>query len=194
MASGRLYGGVERMLATLAESTSLVGGLIFEFAIAPEGRLSGELRDRGVQVHGLGNVRLSRPASVLRARHQLRGILRERPYTAVVCHAPWSHAIFGGVVRACGVPSVLWQHDRATGAPLVERASRVIGADLVICNSQWTAESAALLQPHAPHRVVYCPVAPEPATTTDRAEIRAVLGASSSDVVILAASRLEPWK
>lgn len=194
VASGRLYGGVERMLATLAESASLAGGLIFEFAVAADGRLSDELRDRGVQVHGLGNVRLSRPASVLRARHHLRAILHQRPYAAVVCHAPWSHAIFGSIVRACGVPSVLWQHDRATGATLVERASRVIGADLVICNSQWTAQSAALLQPHAPHRVIYCPVAPEPATTNDRAEIRATLGASSADVVILAASRLEPWK
>ena len=38
---------------------------------------------------------------------------------------------------------MLWQHDRATGTPLVERASRAIGADLVVCNSQWTAETAA---------------------------------------------------
>jgi len=194
VASGRLYGGIERMLATLAESTSLGGSLSFEFAVATEGRLSGELRDRGAHVHGLGDVRLSRPRSVLRARRYLRGILRERQYAAVVCHAPWSHAIFGSVVRACGIPSVLWQHDRATGAPLVERASRAIGADLVICNSQWTAETAAALQPHAPHRVVYCAVAPERAMNNDRTDIRAMLGASSSDVVVLSASRLEPWK
>ena len=194
MASGRLYGGIERMLSTLSESSSVAGSLSFEFAVATEGRLSEELRERGAHVHGLGDVRLSRPRSVMRARHRLRGILRERPYAAVVCHAPWSHAIFGSVVRACGVPSVLWQHDRATGTPLVERASRAIGADLVICNSQWTAETAAALQPHAPHRVVYCAVAAERATTTDRADIRAMLGASSSDVVVLSASRLEPWK
>ena len=182
------------MLTTLSESTGVAGSLSFEFAVATEGRLSEELRDRGATVHGLGDVRLSRPRSVLRARHRLRGVLRERAYAAVVCHAPWSHAIFGSVVRACGVPSVLWQHDRATGTPLVERASRAVGADLVICNSQWTAETAAALQPHAPHRVVYCAVAAQSATTTDRAEVRAMLGASSSDVVVLSASRLEPWK
>jgi len=194
VASGRLYGGIERMLTTLSESTGVAGSLSFEFAVATEGRLSEELRARGATVHGLGDVRLSRPRSVLRARHRLREILRERPYAAVVCHAPWSHAIFGSVVRACGVPSVLWQHDRATGTPLVERASRAVGADLVICNSQWTAETAAALQPHAPHRVVYCAVAAQRPTTTDRPEVRAMLGASSSDVVVLSASRLEPWK
>lgn len=194
VASGRLYGGIERMLSTLSESTSVAGSLSFEFAVATEGRLSEELRDRGAHVHGLGNVRLSRPRSVLRARHHLRGILRARPYAAVVCHAPWSHAIFGSVVRACGVPSVLWQHDRATGATLVERASRAIGADLVICNSLWTAETAAALQPHVPHRVVYCAVAPECATKNDRGDVRTMLGASSSDIVVLSASRLEPWK
>jgi len=194
VASGRLYGGIERMLTTLSESTGVAGSLSFEFAVATEGRLSEELRDRGANVHALGDVRLSRPRSVLRARHRLREILRERPYAAVVCHAPWSHAIFGSVVRACGVPSVLWQHDRATGTPLVERASRAVGADLVICNSQWTAETAAALQPHAPHRVVYCAVAAQRPTTTDRPEVRAMLGASSSDVVVLSASRLEPWK
>ena len=182
------------MLSTLSESTSLAGSLSFEFAVATEGRLSEELRDRGAQVHELGDVRLSRPPSVLRGCHQLRGILRERQYAAVVCHAPWCHAIFGGVVRARGVPSVLWQHDRATGAPLVERASRAIGADLVICNSYWTAETAAALQPHAPHRVVYCAVAPQSAAKDDRVDVRAMLGASSSDTVILSASRLEPWK
>ena len=182
------------MLSTLSESTSFAGSLSFEFAVATEGRLSEELRERGAQVHGLGNVRLSRPRSVLRARHHLRGILRARPYAAVVCHAPWSHAIFGSVVRACGVPSVLWQHDRATGTTLVERASRAIGADLVICNSLWTAETAAALQPHVPHQVVYCAVAPQSSAMNDRGDVRTMLGASSSDIVVLSASRLEPWK
>lgn len=194
MASGRLYGGIERMLTTLAESKALPGGLDFDFAVAAEGRLSSELRERGVQVHALGEVRLSHPVSILRARRHLRAILGEHQYAAVVCHAPWSHAIFGGVVRRGGLPSVLWQHDRATGAPLVERACRAAGADLVICNSSWTAESAACLHPSVPRRVIYCPVASKAATQGDREEIRDILGASSSDVVILAASRLEPWK
>lgn len=194
IASGRLYGGIERMLVTLAESTPPASGLMFEFAVAAEGRLSDELRDRGAQVHRLGDVRLRHPASLIRARHHVRGMLSLRDYAAVVCHAPWAHAVFGGVVRSAGVPCVLWQHDVATGGSIIERASKRIGADLVICNSRWTAQSAALLHPHAPHRVVYCAVASQPSGPTDRAEVRAALGASSEDVVVLAASRIEPWK
>jgi glycosyltransferase involved in cell wall biosynthesis len=194
VASGRLYGGIERMLTTLAESKGLPGGLHFDFAVASEGRLSSELRERGVQVHALGEVRLSHPGSLLRARRHLRTILGEQQYAAVVCHAPWSHAIFGGVVRSVGLPSVLWQHDRATGAALMERACRAAGADLVICNSNWTAESAASWQPNVPRRVIYCPVTSTTATEGDREEIRGILGATSSEVVILSASRLEPWK
>ena len=182
------------MLVTLAESAPLASGLLFEFAVAAEGRLFEELQDRGARVHMLGNVRLSHPSSVVRARHHVRGLLRQRDSPVVVCHAPWAHAIFGGVVRAAGVPCALWQHDVATGGSLVERASKRAGADLVICNSRWTAQSAAVLHPHAPHRVVYCAVASQPAGKDARAEIRAALGASSEDVVVLAASRIEPWK
>ncbi len=193
LASGRLYGGIERMLTTLAATASR-GSLAFDFAVAAAGRLEEELRERGAEVLSLGDVRLSRPASLLRARGSLRDRLRDRHYAAVVCHAPWSHAIFGDVVRTSGVPCILWQHDRATGTPLIERASRHTGADLVICNSHWTAQTAAVLQPRAPHRIIYCPVTVEPAAAGDRAQIRNALGAATTDVVVLAASRIEPWK
>jgi glycosyltransferase involved in cell wall biosynthesis len=190
IANGRLYGGIERMLATLAEC----GKARFEFAVAAEGRLLTELRGRGAQVHFLGDVRLRSPSSILRARHLLRSILRTRQPTSVVCHAPWSHALFAGVPRNGGVPTVLWQHDRATGGSLVERACRAAGADLVICNSHWTARTAVVLQPDAPCRVIYCPVMSTAVSADVRVRTRAAMGVSTEHVVVLAASRLEPWK
>ncbi len=177
------------MLVTFAEC----GGASFEFLVATEGRLLSELRDRDAPVHFFGGVRLSHPSSVLRARHHFRNLLRSRSYAAVICHAPWSHAIFAGVARGCGVPVILWQHDRATGMPLVERACRAAGADLVVCNSKWTATTACLLQPGVPHRVIYCPVGVTKRAETG-AEIRSELGARKDAVVILSASRMEPWK
>lgn len=193
VASGRLYGGIERMLVTLAASAAS-SSLAFDFAVAWHGRLAEELHGRGARVHALGNVRLSHPASVFRARRRLQAALDHGGYAAVVCHAPWPHAVFGGVVRRAGVPCVLWQHDAATGEPLVERASKRVGADLVICNSRWTARSAAVLHPHVTCRVVYCPARLEPSGEHDRADIRAALSASPDDVVVLAASRMEAWK
>jgi glycosyltransferase involved in cell wall biosynthesis len=77
---------------------------------------------------------------------------------------------------------------------LVERACRAAGADLVICNSHWTAATAAALQPGAPQVVIYCPVTIARGMPDDRTQIRARFGASPDDVVILAASRMEPWK
>lgn len=178
------------MLTTLAEC----GGDRFEFAVAAEGRLQSELRERGAQVHFLGDVRLRNPSSILRGRHLLRSILRTRRPTSLVCHAPWSHALFAGVGRTVGVPAILWQHDRATGGSLVERACRAAGAELVICNSNWTARTAAVLQPDVPCRVIYCPVTSASATADVRARTRVAIGASDEEVVVLAASRLEPWK
>ncbi len=179
------------MLATFAEC----GKAAFEFVVATEGRLLSELRDRDAHVHFFGDVRLSHPSSVLRARHHFRNLLRRRSYSAVICHAPWSHAIFAGVARGCGLPVILWQHDRASGIPLVERACRAAGADLVICNSKWTATTARFLQPHAPHRVIYCPVSATAEMSAEtRREVRQEIGAPADAVVILSASRMEPWK
>lgn len=190
VSSGRLYGGIERMLTVLAEC----GGHDFEFAVAADGRLLSELRDRRARVHYLGDVRLRHPASVLRGRHRFRSILGSRSFAAVVCHAPWSHAIFGGVARGCGIPTALWQHDRASGRSVIECGCRAAGADLVICNSHWTAATAGVLQPGVPHKVIYCPVTIGSTRPEDRAEMRARFDASASDIVILAASRMEPWK
>jgi glycosyltransferase involved in cell wall biosynthesis len=191
VANGRLFGGIERMLTTFAEC----GKAGFEFVVATDGRLLSELRDRDARVHFFGDVRLSHPSSVVRARHHFRQLLRRRSYAAVICHAPWSHAIFAGVVRGCGVPVILWQHDRATGTPLVERACRAAGADLVICNSKWTATTARFLQPSVRQRVIYCPVSATNGMATEtRGEVRTELGARADAVVILSASRMEPWK
>lgn len=178
------------MLTTLADC----GGATFEFVVATDGRLLSELRERRARVHFFGDVRLSHPASVLRARHHFRSLLRRRSYAAVICHAPWSHAIFAGVARACGVPAVLWQHDRATGAPLVERACRAAGADLVISNSGWTATTAGLLHPRVPCRVIHCPVGRTRHCPDARDDVRTELGARPDEVVILSASRMEAWK
>lgn len=178
------------MLVTLAECD----GDRVEFGVAADGRLLSELRERGARVHFLGDVRLSHPTSILRARHLLRSIVDAGPRTSVVCHAPWAHALFAGVARAAGLPVVLWQHDKANGDSLVERACRAARADLVICNSNWTARTAAALQPQAPCRTIYCPVPTVAIADEERTRIRQSLDARGDDVVVLSASRLEPWK
>lgn len=193
VASGRLFGGIERMLVTIARCAPQVGPLEHAFAVAAPGRLLEELRAAGASSHFLGDVRISRPASVLEARSRLRGILRTEPTHAVVCHAPWAYSLFAGTARRAGVRVVLWQHDWASGVTMVERWARRVPAQLVICNSRWTAASAGVLQPAVPVEVLHGPVAHAPPQAS-RAAVRASLDADDSEVVLLTASRLEPWK
>jgi hypothetical protein len=53
--SGNLYGGVEALLKTLAAAPH--PGMVTEFALCFEGRLSRDLRVQGACVHRLGMLR-----------------------------------------------------------------------------------------------------------------------------------------
>jgi glycosyltransferase involved in cell wall biosynthesis len=194
VASGRLFGGIEQMLLTIAAHESAAPGLRASFAIAAPGRLEEMLRAAGADVLPLGDVRLRRPATIVRGRAVLADALRRLEPRAVVCHAPWSFALFGGVVRRHGVPLVLWLHERAAGRSLVERWAGRTRADLVISNSAWTSAAADLLQPGAPRVVIHPPVALAPCAPGTRGDVRAELGASPSSFVILGVSRMEPLK
>jgi glycosyltransferase involved in cell wall biosynthesis len=194
ISSGRLYGGIERMLVTMARAREAAPQLTHAYAVAAPGRLIEELRGAQADVELLGDVRLSRPPSVVAARRAFRTLLRERRPDAVICHAPWSYALFAGVSRAERIRTIWWQHDAVTGVPVVERWARTVRADLVISNSRWTARSAPLVQPRSRVEVVYCPVAPASAPPNARADLRGALGAAPGHVVLLAASRLDPMK
>ena len=192
VASGRLFGGIEQMLVTLARTAA--PAMQASFAIAAPGRLDSELEQAGAPLVRLGDVRLSRPASVLLGRSRLVAALDDIRPAAVVCHAPWAYALFAPVARRRRVPVVLWQHDHASGTGLVERWARTTPADLVVCNSRWTMASAGALQPAAQLTVIHPPVPMPPRSSDDRSIIRRELSTRDTDVVLFTASRLEPWK
>lgn len=194
VASGRLFGGIEQMLLTIARERTLTPVVSVSFAVAAPGRLEDELRTSGADVTALGDVRLSRPATIVRARWRLRARLARARADAVIFHAPWAYAIFAPVARRAGVPAVLWQHDRADGRSSVERwASRTVAA-LVICNSWWTSQTAGALQPGVPVTVIHPPVRVPECPGRASGDLRVELDTDPTDVVILSASRLEPWK
>jgi len=192
--SGRLFGGIEQMLLTLAAHESVAPGINAAFAVAAPGRLEDTLRAGGADVVSLGDVRLRRPATIVRGRAILADLLRRTNARAVVCHAPWSFALFAGVARRHGVPLVLWLHERASGRSLVERWARRTRADLVISNSRWTSAAADLLQPGTPRVVIHPPVAVAACPSGTRDQVRAELGARPSSFVMLGVSRMEPLK
>jgi glycosyltransferase involved in cell wall biosynthesis len=194
--SGNLYGGIERLLVTMARLRHLVPELEPEFALCFRGRVWDELTEAGVPVHDLGPVRFSRPWTLWRARRRLRQLLRQRNYAAVVCHACWPHAAFAATARAAGTRLVTWIHDALSGASWVERGAARTRPDLAIANSRFTAGTVAAVFPGVPVEVVYLPVEVTPVEDREtlRRVVRAELDTPADATVILQASRLERWK
>lgn len=193
--SGNLYGGVETLLTTLRRFAD-AAALEHEFALCFEGRLRAELRELGAEVLALGALRTSHPCTVLHARRVLREFLRARQYDAVICHMPWAQAVFGPAVRAAGVPLIFWMHDAASGRHWVERWARLTQPDLVLCNSYYTASTLPRLYARALHEVLFCPVSISASRLEPdaRAALRNELATPHDAVVIVQASRFEPWK
>ena len=126
ISSGNLYGGVETALVTLARFRHLCPDMQPEFALSFEGRLSRELKETGVTVHQLGEVRSRKLWTLWAARKRLRELLSQKPFDVVICHMSWTMAIFGGAVEESSSPLAYWAHDAATGGHWLERwASRV---------------------------------------------------------------------
>ena len=194
--SGNLYGGIEAILATVARAARSRRDARHEFALCFSGRLSGELEAAGAAVHHLAAVRLSRPQTAAAARRALAQLLKRERFDRVICHAPWSQGIFGGVVRRGGVPLVFWAHDVMTGRHWTERLARRSAPDFVIGNSEYTLTTLEKLYPGAPSRVVHAPVElpPRVSGAGDRVALRAQWNTPADAVVVVQASRAESWK
>jgi glycosyltransferase involved in cell wall biosynthesis len=195
--SGNFYGGIETLLVTLARHQHLCPEMEHQFALCFEGRLSEELRAAGAGIHILDSVRLRAPHTVFRARTRLKGLLRREGFDAVVCHAPWSLIVGGETARSASLPLIFWMHDAAGGRHWIERWAQRVKPDLAICNSRFTETTAPTLFPGRPRVVLYCPVGPSEMPAFDpaqRVHLRASLGASGDEVVIIQTSRMEDWK
>jgi glycosyltransferase involved in cell wall biosynthesis len=198
--SGRFYGGVETLLVTLARCRTLSAAMEPEFALCFDGRLREELAETGAPVHLLGEVRARHPVSVMRARRQLRDLLTTRSVDVVVCHLPWTEAVFGTVARRAGVPLVFWMHGPANGRGWLERWAALTPPDAAICNSKYTAKSLPMIFPGIPFDVIYLPVKPsEPARQSqdhqqDRLQVRREFDTPPEATVVVQVSRFERWK
>jgi len=194
--SGNLYGGVESMMLTLARESARTAKIAHEFAIAFDGRIACELRSAGVPVHLMGSVRVRNPLSAWRARRRLKRLLKAQRFDAVICHMPWNHAIFAGVVRRARRPLVFWMHGATTGRHWTELWAALTPPDLALCNSRFTASMLPLIFPRVPPHVIYCPVAiPDERPIRSRAlELRDELATARDAVVIVQVGRMESLK
>lgn len=196
LCAGNLYGGIERIVAECATDRGLVPAMAPRFATCFDGRLAAELDATGAPCVRLGDVRASRPHTVVRARRRLGDLLgADRPHAAI-CHSPWTFGLAAPVLRRAAVPSLLWTHDRLSGRTWPERWASLTRPDAIVANSRFTAGSIPLLYGDAPSTVIYAPVpAPERIDPAEKARLRASQGITRANTcVLLVASRFERWK
>jgi hypothetical protein len=102
--SGNMFGGVERILETLAcggESSRMTSS----FALCFEGRLTRALAACRASVTDLGPVRTTRPWQVARARTELTSLIERAQPDVVLVHSAWSQALLGPAFAARAVGS-----------------------------------------------------------------------------------------
>jgi len=194
--SGNLYGGIETVLVTLARHRALSPELTPAFELCFDGRLRREHEAAAVEVHELPAPRASHPLLVRRARRALAEVLARDSFDGVICHAAWSQAFFGSVVRRAGVPLIFWAHDAVTGRHWTERLARRVVPDLAVCNSGYTAAALTSMYPGVPSVVIANPIDLDRTTLSiaDRDGLRRTLDTTAASTVIIQTSRLEPWK
>ena len=194
--SGNIYGGVEALLTTLARQRDLCPPMESHYALCFEGRLSEDLTAAGAIVHLLGNARIRQPLSIVRARRLLSELLQQGHFDLAVCHSSWSQSLFGPVVRSAHLPLVVWLHSQTNGRHWLERWAHRTAPDIVLCNSEFTAATAANLFSRVRTEVLYSPVAQTNGRYSNggRTTTRAELQTPEDAVVIIQASRMEAWK
>jgi glycosyltransferase involved in cell wall biosynthesis len=191
VAAGNGYGGIERMLVTLASTPC--PRMTQQFVVAFAGRLERELAAAGATVHRLPSPRASRPLMIWRARREFRAVLDRVAPDAVIFHGAWPHAMFAAAARAAGVRIGFWQHQPIARPAWPDRWARRVRPDFVLFNSAFTQSRPAF--PDVPGQVIHCPVeSSDPLEGSDRRALRAALGAADDDFVVLMAARFERWK
>lgn len=194
--AGNLFGGIETLLVTLEKERNLCMQMQPHFALCFEGRLANELRSLDANVHLLGNVRISRPWTIWKARVQLQQLLKREQFDVVICHSCWPQAIFGPVIRSNHLPLIFWCHDVPNGKHPLERWAKRVIPDLVIANSLYTQAAVPKLYPKVNSDTLYLPVACGDIgnDSSIRHAVRAELNTPDDAIVIIQPSRLERWK
>ena len=195
LASGNMYGGIERILTTLAAGAAHAPGMRSEFAYCFAGRSSEEVASAGAAVHMLEPVRVRNPLSIWRARARLRSLLARERFDVVVCHGSWLHAIFAVVARRRGIPVCFWMHSVTQGRHWLDRWAARTPPDLLLCGSRDVARTAPALFPTVRPTVFYAPMplVAQPGPEV-RAAVRAELGATAEETVIIQVGRMDPLK
>ncbi|MDQ3486791.1 MAG: glycosyltransferase family 4 protein [Acidobacteriota bacterium] len=192
--SGNMFGGIERMLETLAPAIAGVAPVGSTFALCFGGAVAHRLRAAGATVHVLGAVHARQLSEIRQARRALAGVLQPEAWDAVLVHSAWSQAIFGPTILNSRVPLVRWLHAPQPGPRVLEFWARRSRPALVLCNSQYTADHGRAQIAGVPHVVQYPPSVMRARRPDVRVKVRGSLATPLDTTVVVLAARLEAGK
>lgn len=189
--SGNRFGGIEMLLLRLNDFKSEAPEMEPSFALFFDGKLARKLRDAKADVALLGDVRLSRPWTAMRAQISLARRLKLKKPQLLVCHEPWAYAIAAPISKAMRIPIVLWCHNPFSGYPL-ERIVRLLKPNSIVACSNFVAATVTGFKA----QVCYNPCAASNRTidAADRLAYRQKNGVSGEESVILFAGRFSEYK
>jgi glycosyltransferase involved in cell wall biosynthesis len=111
-----------------------------------------------------------------------------------IVHSLWTLAVFGPVLRRCGLPIVLWVHGIPRSPWWIERWAQRTVPDLIVANSRYTASHAVLPFTAPFAEPVYPPLVPRHPDPAARPRLRAALGATDAAIVLIQVARVDPNK
>ena len=192
--SGNRFGGIEVLLLQLQEQRETCAQMAPSFVLCFDGLLAKKLRALGATVALLGDVRMSRPWTVLRAQLAFaRNLRREKP-DVIICHETWSYTVAAPVAKILGVPIIAWFHNPLSGYSL-ETTPRLLKPDLAFACSDYVASSLKGLIAAERIKTAFTPIPePSPSHLLKRKETRHKLGVNDDKPVILFAGRLSSYK
>jgi glycosyltransferase involved in cell wall biosynthesis len=189
--TGNRYGGIERLLATMARSGLFASQT---YVLTSRGRLFEELTAAGADVVEIGPFRARHPWQAMLVRRRLRDELAKRDVHTVVTHLAIPHALAAPVVGRRTL--VYYAHEFHHGTHWSERWAKLNRApDAVITGSVFDATSMSALFPGIPPTVVYYATElPPRGSHTERDAVRRELDTPLDHHVIVMPARLSPYK
>lgn len=128
--------------------------------------------------------------------NRLTSLLKTDRFDVVATHANWPHAVFAQAVRQANLPLVNFVHDALRSPTWIDKLAARSNPDLVIANSNFSAQFVPNVFEEVPTKVVYLPVESrwKEIGPGVRVRIRSELDTPLDSNVIIQVSRLETLK
>jgi glycosyltransferase involved in cell wall biosynthesis len=195
LASGNLYGGIEKILVTFAKNQAYSPDMLQDFAVCFNGRLRNELLEAEATVHDIGSFRYSRPWSLLPVRKKLTEILKAGGYDAVIFYGSWQYVALVETAKKAGCRCVFWAMNYFGGGWL-DWLAKWSKPHIALACSRDVERTVSSFCLTGIHQTVFPPLDSMdlPSRRAIRGKLRSQFKVREGTKIILMAARLDPYK